>query len=47
MCSVSEEVQKIGLLEKLIKVSENVNSSRPELLEAKDFLANNSISKNV
>lgn len=33
--------------EKLIKVSENVNSSRPELLEAKDFLANNSISKNV
>ena len=33
--------------EKLIKVSEDVNSSRPELLEAKDFLANNSISKNV
>jgi len=33
--------------EKLIKVSEDVNSSRPELLEAKDFLANNSNSKNV
>ena len=33
--------------EKLIKVSEDVNSSRPELLEAKYFLANNSISKNV
>ena len=33
--------------EKLIKVSENVNSSRPELLEAKDFLANNTNSKNV
>jgi len=33
--------------EKLIKVSEDVKSSRPELLEAKDFLANNSISKNV
>lgn len=33
--------------EKLIKVSEDVNSSRPELLEAKDFLVNNSISKNV
>jgi tetratricopeptide (TPR) repeat protein len=33
--------------EKLIKVSEDVNSSRPELLEAKDFLANNSHSKNV
>ena len=33
--------------EKLIEVSEDVNSSRPELLEAKDFLANNSISKNV
>ena len=33
--------------EKLIKVSEDVNSSRPELSEAKDFLANNSNSKNV
>ncbi|MDA9357173.1 hypothetical protein N8376_06715 [Flavobacteriaceae bacterium] len=33
--------------EKLIKVSEDVNSLRPELLEAKDFLANNSNSKNV
>ena len=33
--------------EKLIKVSEDVNSSRPELLEAKDFLANNKNSKNV
>ena len=33
--------------EKLIKVSEDVNSSRPELLEAKDFLANNTNSKNV
>lgn len=33
--------------EKLIKVSEDINSSRPELLEAKDFLANNSNSKNV
>jgi tetratricopeptide (TPR) repeat protein len=33
--------------EKLIKVSKDINSSRPELLEAKDFLANNSISKNV
>ena len=33
--------------EKLIKVSEDVNSSRPELLEAKDFLANDSNSKNV
>ena len=33
--------------EQLIKVSEDVNSSRPELLEAKDFLANNSNSKNV
>ncbi|MDA8904689.1 hypothetical protein N9I95_02430 [Flavobacteriaceae bacterium] len=33
--------------EKLIEVSEDVNSSRPELLEAKDFLANDSNSKNV
>lgn len=33
--------------EQLIKVSVDVNSSRPELLEAKDFLANNSNSKNV
>jgi tetratricopeptide (TPR) repeat protein len=33
--------------EKLIKVSEDVNSSRPELSEAKDFLDNNSNSKNV
>ena len=33
--------------EKLIKVSKDINSSRPELSEAKDFLANNSISKNV
>ena len=33
--------------EKLIKVSEDVNSSRPELSEAKYFLANNSNSKNV
>mgnify|MGYP001093146958 FL=1 len=33
--------------EKLIEVSEDVNSSRPELLEAKDFLANNTNSKNV
>jgi len=33
--------------EKLLKVSEDINSSRPELLEAKDFLANNSNSKNV
>ncbi|MDC0478557.1 hypothetical protein OAN39_05995, partial [Flavobacteriaceae bacterium] len=33
--------------EKLIKVSEDVNSSRPELSEAKGFLANNSNSKNV
>ncbi|MDB2322083.1 hypothetical protein N9V34_04095, partial [Flavobacteriaceae bacterium] len=33
--------------DKLIKVSEDVNSSRPELSEAKDFLANNSNSKNV
>jgi tetratricopeptide (TPR) repeat protein len=33
--------------EKLIKVSKDVNSSRPELSEAKDFLANNSNSKNV
>ena len=33
--------------EKLIEVSEDVNSSRPELSEAKDFLANNSNSKNV
>ena len=33
--------------EKLIKVSEDVNSSRPELLEAKKFLATNSNSKNV
>ena len=32
---------------RLIKVSEDVNSSRPELLEAKDFLANISNSKNV
>ena len=33
--------------EKLIKLSENVNSSRPEISEAKEFLANNSNSKNV
>ena len=33
--------------EKLIKLSENVNSSRPEIAEAKEFLANNSNSKNV
>jgi tetratricopeptide (TPR) repeat protein len=33
--------------EKLIKVSEDIKSSRPEILEAKDFLANNSHSKNV
>lgn len=33
--------------EKLIKVSKDINSSRPELLEAKKFLANNSNSKNV
>jgi tetratricopeptide (TPR) repeat protein len=33
--------------EKLIEVSEDVKSSRPELLEAKDFLANDSNSKNV
>jgi tetratricopeptide (TPR) repeat protein len=33
--------------EKLIKVSKDVNSSRPELSEAKDFLDNNSNSKNV
>ena len=33
--------------EKLIKVSEDANSSRPELSEAKDFLDNNSNSKNV
>ena len=33
--------------EKLIKVSEDVNRSRPELSEAKDFLDNNSNSKNV
>ena len=33
--------------EKLIKLSEDVNSSRPELLEAKEFIANNSNSKNV
>ncbi len=32
---------------KLINVSEDVNSTRPELSEAKDFLANNSNSKNV
>jgi hypothetical protein len=33
--------------EKLIKLSEDVNSSRPELIEAKEFIANNSNSKNV
>ena len=33
--------------EKLIKLSENINSSRPEIAEAKEFLANNSNSKNV
>lgn len=33
--------------QKLIKLSENVNSSRPEIAEAKEFLANNSNSKNV
>ena len=33
--------------EKLIKLSENINSSRPEISEAKEFLANNSNSKNV
>ena len=32
---------------KLINISKDVNSSRPELSEAKDFLANNSNSKNV
>ena len=33
--------------EKLIKLSKNINSSRPEISEAKEFLANNSNSKNV
>jgi len=33
--------------EMLIKVSEDIKSSRPEISEAKDFLANNSHSKNV
>jgi hypothetical protein len=33
--------------EKLIKLSENINSSRPEISEAKEFLANNSNYKNV
>ena len=33
--------------EKLIKLSENINSSRPEISEAKEFIANNSNSKNV
>ena len=31
----------------LMRVSKDIKSSRPELSEAKDFLANNSISKNV
>jgi len=37
----------IYYFEKLIKLSEDVNSSRAELLEAKDYLDNNSNSTNV